>query len=172
MEREQEKVTKDTRSISFLQPDTPTGHQRSRPREDDIPTAPLRSTDSNASTHCPRCPNPLLVLLWRTSSTASRCWAAAGEEALLLLGTSFSVEHASEELGTASLGLKLAWPLPSCVTSGKFLHFSVPQCPPPKNGDSNSTYFIRRCKDSMPRTALEMWYCIKMSYSDSHSSYY
>lgn len=34
-----------------------------------------------------------------------------GEEVLLLLGTSFSVEHASEELGTASLGLKLAWPL-------------------------------------------------------------
>ena len=44
--REQEKVTKDTRSVSFLQPDTPTGHQQSSPWEDDIPAAPVRSTDS------------------------------------------------------------------------------------------------------------------------------
>ena len=42
-----------------------------------------------------------------------------------------------------------ASPLPSCVTIGKSLNFSVHPFPHVKNGDYNITYLIRCCKNLM-----------------------
>ena len=190
-------MTKDTRLVSFIQPDTQTGHPQSSPLEqgsptsgieglmiwsgadvirieikctinvmhlnhpqtiltlprsmekfcsrnwslvpkrlqtaaleDDIPHTPFRSPDCNATT-------TLLgsqILHRRTSGPqpagaelqldTMSLYLGKGKEALLLLGPSFqSSMQVTSWRQPAWVGLKPTWPLPSCVTLGKFLHF-------------------------------------------------
>lgn len=50
-------------------------------------------------------------------------------------------------------------PLPSCMTSGTFLHFPVPQFPHLNNAENNNTHFVRCSKDLM-----KPWHFKKISY--------